>query len=183
MGRHSERLRRAVFLDRDGVLNRSMVRGGRPYPPDTLSDFEILPGVKEACERLKAADYLLIVATNQPDVKKGLQKVEVVELFHSILLEALPLDDIKTCFDLDAPDNFRYKPKPGMLLEAAAEWDIDLSQSFMVGDRWRDVGAGKAAGCKTIFIEYGYEERRPDDPDHAVRSLAQAADIILLHYQ
>ena len=172
-------MRPAVFLDRDGVLNRAEVRGGRPYPPDTLQDFQILPGVPEACRRLKAAGFLLVVVTNQPDVATGKQNRSVVEAFHRVLKETLPIDDIRVCFAVDGPDVLCYKPKPGMLLDAAAEFGIDLRRSWMVGDRWRDVGAGKAAGCKTVFIDYNYAEQRPEKPDHIVSALAGAADVIL----
>jgi D-glycero-D-manno-heptose 1,7-bisphosphate phosphatase len=172
-------MRRAVFLDRDGVINRAVVRNGRPYPPDTLEDFALLPGVPDALARLKAAGFLLVVVTNQPDVASGKQRRSIVDSFHAKLMAELPLDTIKACFELDSPESIHYKPKPGMLLEAAGELDIDLAGSFMVGDRWRDVGAGKNAGCVTLFIDYRYEEQRPDSPDHVVASLAEAADVIL----
>jgi len=169
----------AIFLDRDGVLNRAIVREGRPYPPAGLHEFDILPGVPEACARLKTAGFLLVVVTNQPDVATGKQDRAVVEALHDILRAVLPLDDIRACFAMDGQDIDCYKPKPGMLLAAAAEFGIDLNRSWMVGDRWRDVGAGKAAGCKTIFIDNDYNERRPDPPDHVALALADAADFIL----
>jgi D-glycero-D-manno-heptose 1,7-bisphosphate phosphatase len=168
-----------VFLDRDGVLNRCIVRNGRPYPPDTLDSFEILPEVPGALDRLKRAGFLLIVATNQPDVASGKQRLEVVEAMHRRLLNELPIDDIKVCLELDSDACQCYKPKPGMLLSAAQQFGIDLPGSFMIGDRWRDVGAGRAAGCKTIFIERGYIERRPEAPDAVVADIAEAADVIL----
>jgi len=173
--------RRAVFLDRDGVINRAPVRDGKPRPPATLEEFEILPGVAEALRALDQAGFLLIVATNQPDVARGLQRRDVVEAMHGTLREALPLDDIKVCYELESPSSARYKPKPGMLLEAARERDIDLARSYMVGDRWRDVGAGKRAGCFTIFIDRGYAEPLTDTPDATCADLAQAAAIILRH--
>ena len=169
---------RAVFLDRDGVLNRAVVRDGKPYPPSTLDEFEILPGVADALAKLADAGFLLIVATNQPDVGRGAQRREVVESMHRRLREALPLDDIKVCYDA-AESSPGYKPRPGMLLTAARERDIDLRQSFMVGDRWRDVGAGKAAGCFTIFIDRGYSESLVDMPDAVCADLPDAADLIL----
>ena len=172
-------MRRAVFLDRDGVLNRAEVRGGRPYPPATLADFEILPDVPAALESLKAAKFLLIVATNQPDVATGVQSREAVEAMHQRLLDTLPIDDIRVCFEVDGPNCRCYKPKPGMLFDAAEEHNILLSESFMIGDRWRDVGAGAAAGCSTIFIDYGYSEALTRAPDFIVGSTAEAASVIL----
>jgi D-glycero-D-manno-heptose 1,7-bisphosphate phosphatase len=184
MGRHGQtetagRLVRGVFLDRDGVLTRSLTRGGRPYAPTTLEDFELLPGAREGVARLHEAGFCLVVVTNQPDVGAGRLRREVVEQMHACLRAWLPLDDIKVCCHTDADGCNCRKPKPGMLLEAAKERGIDLSRAFMVGDRWRDVSAGRAAGCKTIFVDYGYTEPLVDQPDFVVTSLAEAASIVL----
>ena len=170
---------RAVFLDRDGVINRVLVRDGRPCSPPSLDELEILPGVEAAIRALRAAGFLVIVVTNQPDVATGKQSRAVVEAMHRALAERLTIDDFKVCYEVEHKTSRHYKPKPGMLLEAAHEHGIDLRRSFMVGDRWRDVGAGRAAGCFTIFIDYGYKERRPDNPDASVASLLEAAEIIL----
>ncbi len=171
--------RRAVFLDRDGVLNRAIVRDGKPYPPQTLADFHILPGVRESLNTLSKEGFLLIVATNQPDVAKGMQRKEVVEAMHRCLIEELPLTAIKVCYEIDGPNCTCYKPKPHMLLEAAKEFGIDLVRSFMVGDRWRDVECGRNAGCFTIFIENGYSEALINQPNATCFSLSEAAPIIL----
>lgn len=172
-------LKRAVFLDRDGIINESVVRNGKPYPPATLEDVVILPGVKDALERLKAAGYLTIVATNQPDVTTGKQLQSVVDAIHDMMRETLALDDIRACFCVEGPDCPCYKPKPGLLTEAAKDWKVELKQSFMVGDRWRDVGAGQAAGCTTFFVDYGYREDLTFTPDFTVSGLGEAADIII----
>lgn len=169
----------AVFLDRDGTLNRIVERNNRPFPPDTLQDFVLLPGVPEALAQLRAAGYRLIVATNQPDVGKGVQQESVVRAMHEQLAAWLPIDDIYVCYHVDEDGCACRKPRPGMLVEAAAKWKIDLTRSYMVGDRWRDVGAGQAAGCTTIWIETKYEERRPEKPDAIVPDMKQAADWIL----
>ena len=151
--------RRAVFLDRDGVINRSIVREGKPYPPASLGEFEFLPGVAEACRLLKEAGFLLVIATNQPDVGRGTQRQAVVEEIHRHVCNALPIDRVEVCYDPgDLPSDF-IKPAPGMLLRAAGDLEIDLARSFMVGDRWRDVDCGLAAGCVTLFIDYGYREK------------------------
>lgn len=174
-------MRRAVFLDRDGVLNESIVRNGRPYAPTSLAEFRILPGTREALERLRSAGFLLIVATNQPDVGRGATPRELVDSIHEELAAALPLDDVRVCFDPDEKTSRHYKPKPGMLLDAAEDHGIDLAHSYMVGDRWRDVGCGHAAGCFTVFIDYGYDERLTVPPDARCGSLGEAVDIILAH--
>lgn len=172
-------MRRAVFLDRDGVINRAIVRDGKPYPPASLVELEILPGVHEALQKLHDANYLLVVVTNQPDVARGTAKREDVEEMNAFLSSLLPIDDFKTCYH-DSGDKCNCrKPLPGALLEAAQEHSIDLSKSFMVGDRWRDVEAGASAGCKTFFINYRYAEKKPDMPDFIVASLLEAKKIIL----
>lgn len=174
--------RRAVFLDRDGVINRSIVREGKPYPPQTMDELEILPGVPDALLRLREAGYLLIVVTNQPDVARGTQSREAVEAMHTALKEQLALNKIVACYHDNREACACRKPAPGMLLDAAAEYGIDLATSFMVGDRWRDIEAGERAGCTTIFIDYHYDEALTSAPDHVVDSLSEAAAWILEHH-
>ena len=171
--------RRAVFLDRDGVINRAMVRDGRPFPPASLSELEIPGGVPEALERLSGAGYLLIVVTNQPDVARGTIPREAVESMNALLQATLPLTEIRVCYHDSGDGCACRKPGPGMILEAAREHDIDLPESFLVGDRWRDVEAGARAGCRTVFIDRGYREKQPDRWDARVASLPEAADVIL----
>jgi transaldolase len=173
--------RRAVFLDRDGVLTRATVRDGRPYPPDSLEALEPIPGAAEACLALRRAGFVLIVVTNQPDVARGKASRAVVEAMHERLRQWFVLDGIRVCYHDDGDGCACRKPKSGMLVEAAAEHGIDLAASWMVGDRWRDVGAGKAAGCRTILVDYGYDERLRDEPDLRVASLAEAARAVLEH--
>lgn len=169
----------AVFLDRDGVLNRATVRNGKPYPPASLAEFELLPGVADAVRALSGAGYRVIVATNQPDVATGTQRREVVEAMHEALRRELPVDDIRVCWHVEADNCDCRKPKPGLLTAAARDWGIDLERSVMVGDRWRDVGAGRAAGCRTIFVDHGYAEQRPEHADAVVGSLPEAVSLIL----
>jgi D-glycero-D-manno-heptose 1,7-bisphosphate phosphatase len=174
-------MRRAVFLDRDGVINRPVVREGLPYAASDVKEFQIYPEVAEACRRLKAAGYLLVVATNQPDVGRGTMKKEVVEAMHAEMCRQLPIDRVEVCYHpgkgLSNCDC--RKPKPGLLLNAARELGIDLARSWMVGDRWRDIDCGHAAGCRTIFVDRGYKETLKQQPDFRAKDLAQAAGIIL----
>ena len=175
------KLRRAVFLDRDGVINRALERDSKPYPPRSLAEFEILPDVAAACAKLKAAGFLLVVATNQPDVGRGTLAKEMVETIHVEMCRRLPIDRVEVCYHpgQGQSDCDCRKPKPGMLRRPARELDIDLKQSWMVGDRWRDVDCGHAAGCRTIFIDRGYTEELRQKPDFSAGNLAEAADIIL----
>lgn len=172
--------RLAVLLDRDGVLNRAVVRDGKPYPPDSIASLEILPGVAEALSDLKEAGFVLAVVTNQPDVAKGIQSQAVVEAIHDRLRAELPLDGVFVCYHVDADRCDCRKPMPGLLLRAALQYGFELADSYMIGDRWRDVDAGHRAGCRTIFIDYGYRERPPEkEPSARVSSLREAADWIL----
>lgn len=175
----STALRRAVFLDRDGVINRPLVRDAKPYAAASLAELQVLPGVPAALLRLREAGFLNIVVTNQPDVGAGRVAREAVASIHAWLLENLPLDAVKVCYHVDADQCECRKPKAGMLVEAAREFGVHLERSFMVGDRWRDVAAGQRVGCQTFFIDYGYSEQRPEPPYLAVHSLAHAAQLIL----
>jgi D-glycero-D-manno-heptose 1,7-bisphosphate phosphatase len=174
-------VRRAVFLDRDGVINRPVVREGKPFPPATAQELEVLPGVREALERLRGAGLRLVVVTNQPDVARGAQRREVIDRMHARLAAELPIDEFRVCDHDDRDGCGCRKPKPGLLLDAAREAGLSLAGSFMVGDRWRDVEAGRRAGCTTVFIDWGYDEPRPEFPDAVVRTLPEAADWILSH--
>ena len=173
-GESAPRQRRAVFLDRDGVINQVFVRDGKPYAPMALEEFSIYADVPAAIERLKQAGYLTIVVTNQPDVARGKVPRETIDALHARMHELLPIDDCLVCPHDDGECQCR-KPLPGMLLEASERHGIDLHRSVMVGDRWRDVDAGRNAGCQTVFIDRGYREQLPEHPPHHVCSSLGAA--------
>lgn len=172
---------RIVFLDRDGVINRALEHECKPYPPRSLTEFDILPEVPAACAKLKAAGFLLVVATNQPDVGRGTLKQSVVEEIHAHMAAQLPIDRVEVCYDpgQGKSDCDCRKPRPGMLLRAARVLNADLSQCWMVGDRWRDVDCGHNAGCRTIFIDRGYAEELRQKPNFCAKNLLEAAEIIL----
>jgi D-glycero-D-manno-heptose 1,7-bisphosphate phosphatase len=170
---------RAVFLDRDGVINRCEVRNGKPYAPRRLEDFRLLPGVKNAVRALKRANFLVIVVTNQPDIGNGLINGVIVEAMHQRLKERLQVDDIKVCPHRQSENCACRKPKPGMLLEAAKQWDINLRQSYMIGDRSSDIVAGQAVGCYTVFMDRGYREDMCAKAHVNIRSLPAAVRLIL----
>jgi D-sedoheptulose 7-phosphate isomerase len=173
-------LQRAVFLDRDGVLNRAILKDGKPFPPSNEDEFQLAPDAQSALQSLKANGFKLLVVTNQPDVARGTSTRQAVEGIHRRLADSVPVDDIFVCYHTDSDDCACRKPKPGLLLKAARRHQINLSASFMVGDRWRDVEAGQNAGCQTILIDAGYQERQPDRaPDARVHSLQEAVDWIL----
>ena len=172
-------MQKAVFLDRDGVINRAVVRDGKPYPPANLAALEILPGVGAAMQSLRNDGWLLIVITNQPDVARGTTPRVDVEAINQHLQQCLPIDEFRTCYH-DSDDGCACrKPLPGALLAAAKTFDIDLTASYMVGDRWRDIEAGQAAGCQCYFIDYSYQEKSPVLPYVRVASLIEAARLIM----
>ena len=172
---------KAVFLDRDGVINQAIIKKGKPYPPNSLSELKIISGVQEALQNLKAAGFLLIIITNQPDVARGITNKSTVEKINNNLKQNLLLDDIFICYHDDQDKCNCRKPLPGLILQAANKYDIDLNTSFMVGDRWRDVKAGQKAGCKTIWVSAGYNEQKLKlSPDFEVKSLKEGSDLILM---
>lgn len=172
--------RRAVFLDRDGVLTRAMIAGGKPLSPAASDELELAGDAKQALARLKAEGFLLLVVTNQPDVARGTLSADTVEQMHGWLRSQLPVDDIFTCYHDDADQCGCRKPLPGLLLQAGNRYNIDTTASYMIGDRWRDVDAGTAAGVKAILIDRGYAERKPSSlPSVRVASLSEAVDWIL----
>jgi D-glycero-D-manno-heptose 1,7-bisphosphate phosphatase len=173
-------VRKAVFLDRDGVLNRAVVRDGKPYPPAALDQLEIYPDAATALTSLKAAGYLLIVVTNQPDIARGTQTRSAVDALNAALGAALPIDEFLVCGHDDRDACGCRKPRPGLVLAAASAHQIDLAQSFLIGDRWRDIDCGAAAGVRTVLIDRHYRERPPASPPTFIAdSLSAAADWIL----
>jgi D-glycero-D-manno-heptose 1,7-bisphosphate phosphatase len=170
--------RRAVFLDRDGVINRPIVRDGKPYPPSRLEDLEVLPGVKEALARLRDAGFRVVVVTNQPDIARGTQRRDVVDAMHSRLRADLPIDEFRMCPHDDRDGCDCRKPSSGMIESAAHDSRLDLAGSFMIGDRWRDIEAGRRAGCTTILIDWHYDEAITVSPDFVTTSLPAAVDWI-----
>jgi D-glycero-D-manno-heptose 1,7-bisphosphate phosphatase len=167
-----------VFLDRDGTLIRTHVVDGVPRPVQSAAQVEMLPGVTVAAKRLREAGFKLVLVTNQPDVARGTLERQAVEEIHAHLRRELRLDEVMCCFHDDADGCRCRKPQAGMLLDAAERLDIRLQTSFMVGDRWRDVEAGRRAGCTTILLREPYSGDSVR-ADFEVADLVEAAEIIL----
>jgi D-glycero-D-manno-heptose 1,7-bisphosphate phosphatase len=174
---------KAVFLDRDGVLNEAIIRGGKPFAPLSMAEVVIVPDALAALQRLKAAGFLLIGATNQPDVARSAVTREDVEAINKKIMEILPLDDMRVCFHDDRDACHCRKPLPGLLTDAAMAHDIDLGKSVMIGDRWKDVEAGYLAGCKTIWLRQDYyHEQEPSKPaDYVALSLTEAVEWVTVN--
>ena len=169
---------RGIFLDRAGVLIRAIVREKRPYAVSKMEEVQILDGVPEACATLSSLGYLLVLTTNQPDVARGKITRSFVDAVNIELSRRLNLDDVEVCDHDDGDHCICRKPKPGLMVRSAEKLSIDLASSIVVGDRWRDVEAGMNAGCKTVFVDYGYDEILKARPDHVAPSLYGAVDWI-----
>ena len=170
-------MRRAVFLDRDGVLVETHVRDGAAYAVTTLAEFRLEPGAAQQVARLHAAGLVCIVFTNQPEVARGIIAPAVLDAMHDRLRAGMPIDDVYVCPHDQGDGCACRKPLPGMLEAAAARWDVSLTDSFVIGDRWRDTEAGRAAGCYTILLERSYSG--PTTPDARVATLAEAVNLVL----
>lgn len=170
--------KKAIFLDRDGILNKVIIRRGKPSSPWNLKDFKLLSHIEKYLKTLNEIGFLNIVFTNQPDVKRGYLKIEDLEKMHQIIAEKLPIDEITFCPHDDKDNCSCRKPKPGLIFEAAKKWSIDLKNSFVIGDNWKDVVAGKNAGCKTILIKRSYNKNLKDSYDFEAKNLKDAVKII-----
>ena len=171
-------MKKAIFLDRDGIINRVKLLEGKPYPPSDLSEFIIMSNIKEFLELSHKNNYLNIIITNQPDVSRGKIAASAVEEINSFIRAKLKIDDIYTCFHDDKDFCACRKPKPGNIIKAALNYQIDLSNSYMIGDRWRDIESGENAGCKTIYVDYNYKETKPTTYDFKVNSVKELKGIV-----
>jgi len=168
--------RRAVFLDRDGVLNKVNLEDGKPASPTKIEQFHLLPDLKKWLQFFKDKGLMVIVITNQPEVRRGLLKANELEKMHLILREKLPVDEIIVCPHDDRDGCECRKPKPGMLYRAASRFGIDLQGSFIIGDSWKDMEAGTAAGCRTILIDKPYNQGVKND--YRVKNIEEAVGVV-----
>ena len=169
---------KAIFLDRDGVLNKAIIRNKKPFPPTSISELEILPGVYEGVQLLKHAGFKLIIISNQPDVSRGTLKIEELNKINKSIIDQLEIDEVICCLHDDIDNCDCRKPRAGLFYSAAQDLNINLEMSYMVGDRWRDIHAGQVAGCECFYIDYKYEEFQPKSPFTKVSSLLEAANLI-----
>ena len=169
---------KAIFLDRDGVINKIFIKNNLPFSPPSFDLLEILPGVKESIKRLKKLNFICLLVTNQPDVSRGKIEKKTVIKMNNYLKDEIKLDDIFVCYHDDQDNCKCRKPKPGLLLEASKKWNVDLTKSYMIGDRLKDIEAGRRAGCKTIFIDYNYKETKVKNSNFITDSLVNSVYII-----
>ena len=171
---------KAVFFDRDGVLNIPSVLNGKPYAPRKFIDFKIYDGVKESLEKIKSAGFFIVVITNQPDIGNGLVDIKEINVMHEFLKKELPIDYIEICPHSQTSNCNCRKPKPGLIFSAVDKHKIDLSKSWLIGDRWSDIVAGVSSGLKTIFIDHKYTEKTQNfGPDYVVSTTQKACELVL----
>jgi D-glycero-D-manno-heptose 1,7-bisphosphate phosphatase len=169
----------ALFLDRDGVIIKSYTINGKPFPPRSLDKVLLLDDVVQSVNMVKNFGFEIVVITNQPDIATGKTTIEFLNQVHEIIKDDTGINKFYICPHTDKDYCNCRKPKPGLFIQAAKELDLDLSKSFMVGDRWSDITAGQQAGCKNFFIDRGYAEKKPESPYIRVFSLLQAINFIL----
>jgi D-glycero-D-manno-heptose 1,7-bisphosphate phosphatase len=170
-------MKRAIFLDRDGVINKVIFKDGRVLSPRSIAEFDLSDDIEEFLATSRQFGFVNIVITNQPDIARGLISWDAVEAMHQFIKKSLPVDDIFVCPHDDTDNCNCRKPKHGMLLEAAAKWNIDLASSFLIGDQLKDIDAGNEAGCTTILIDYPYNAAAK--ADFRVSHLSSAVELIL----
>lgn len=173
-----KKLNRAIFLDRDGIINKVLLNNGKPFSPRRFDEFKMLGGIETLLTSFKNIGFLNIIVTNQPDISRGLMKMEELDKMHLFIRERLPVDDILVCTHDDIHNCGCRKPKAGMIIKASEKWDIDLRRSFMVGDTWKDMKAGKSAGCRTVLVDMEYNQ--DIECDHRVKGLEELVEIFKL---
>lgn len=164
------------------MLNRLVKRNGRSGSPLRLEEFALLPGAEAAVAALKQAGLLVIVVTNQPEVARRQLAPTELERMHAELRRSVPVDAIYTCPHEDADGCLCRKPKPGLLLRARDDWQINLAESYLVGDGRKDIEAGHAAGCVTFFIGSGSVDASASGTRFVVTDLPTAARLIAARY-
>jgi D-glycero-D-manno-heptose 1,7-bisphosphate phosphatase len=172
-------LNRAVFLDRDGVINKTVVVDGKPYPPSSVKELEIFEGVDQSIDRLIKKGFEIVVVTNQPDLARGKTDLKAVEDIHNQIRQKTKIKNFFICPHDELDQCICRKPKTGLLIQAKIALDLDLQNSFMIGDRWKDIQAGQRAGCKCFFINFSYSEKLPNPPYIEVKSLTEATKFII----
>ena len=168
---------KAVFLDRDGVINDVYFRGGeKPIAPWSLEEFKFLPDIEDPLNELVEIGYSLFVVTNQPDITKKYVDRLVVDEMHKMILKRLPINDIIVCPHVDADKCVCRKPKPGMIQLLSKKYGLNIETSFLIGDTWRDVETGKNAKCIMILLDKPYNQSL--DVKHRVKDLKSAVILI-----
>src|SRR3989344_4070411 len=167
---------KALFLDRDGIINKIIARDDKQTSPRSFEEFELTPGIKEILKEFKNRGFLNIIITSQPEVERGLVTKEEIDKMHDFIKDNLLIDDLLVCFHDDYHNCDCRKPKPGLFFGSAKKWDVDLSKSFMLGDTHKDIRAGRSAGVKTILIDTFYNQEV--QPDYRIKNFGEIFNLI-----
>lgn len=168
---------KAIFLDRDGVLNKPLIKNRKSFAPRLFSEFKLYPNIAKDCSELKKKGYLLIVVTNQPDVDKGLLKISELKKMNSFLKKKIDYDKMYISYS-SSNKSFYKKPNPGMLKKAQKKFNLNISNCYLIGDRWRDIEAAENINCKAVFIDRNYKEKKPTYQIISVKSFSSAVKYI-----
>jgi D-glycero-D-manno-heptose 1,7-bisphosphate phosphatase len=169
---------KAIFFDRDGVLNKTLLKNGKPYAPRNIKDFKIISDAYSILSYLKSLNYLMFVVTNQPDVGNGYMDKIIVEEMHEMILDQLPIQEIFTCYHSQKDNCSCRKPKTGMLEKAHKKFNLNIKDCFIVGDRFSDIEAGQKFKFQTVMIGTGYGEKPLAKPDFNIDKLEDLRSII-----
>ena len=175
-------MKRAIYLDRDGVINEVFFRGGdnnKPIAPWEMVEFRLIKNIKKPLKYLRQMGFHLFIVTNQPDIAKGILKFSTVKKMNDIVMNELPIDEIMVCPHIDSDICNCRKPKPGMILTLGKKWGINLEDSFLIGDNWKDIESGETAGCRTILIDKFYN--KSVKADFRVENLTMSVEVVKSH--
>jgi D-glycero-D-manno-heptose 1,7-bisphosphate phosphatase len=171
-------MKRACFLDRDGILNEIVMRGATVSSPWNVAEFHLLSGAAALVEAVFSAGFIPVVVTNQPDLERGNLPAAELEKMHDLLRRKLGIAEIEVCGSGDDSDP-RRKPNPGMIWDAAERLELDLTASLLVGDSLKDIKAGRSAGVRTILLETSYNAAAHGLADENCQSHRQIIDLIV----
>lgn len=146
-------MKKAVFIERDGVLNEVKTGPKHQITPLTLDEFKVKKEAEPALKKLKAAGFVLIVTSNQPGLSRGYQSRRELDRMHDIVKRCFPLDDLLVCPHDESDHCPCRKPRPGLLIEAAFKWHLNLDHSFVISDKWQDAEAARTAGCTSLLVQ------------------------------
>ncbi len=146
-------MKKAVFIERDGILNEVKADTKHQIAPLTFEEFKINKAAEPALRKLKAAGFVLIVTTNQPGLSRGHQSRRELDRMHEIIKRCFPIDDIAVCPHDESDHCPCRKPRPGLLIEAAFKWGLNLDHSYVVSDKWQDAEASRTAGCTSLILK------------------------------
>lgn len=163
---------KAFFFDRDGILNKSILKKNKPYSPRNLRELILNFELVEFIKKLKKKNFKIIVITNQPDIKSGKLSKYTLRIINLIIKKKFYIDDFFICIHGRNENCHCRKPKPGLIIKASKKWNINLKESFFVGDRLKDMRAGEIVGCNTIFIDYDYDETKPKSFSYKFKTIS-----------